>query len=930
MARCKNGWFMKAFFKKVFGKLRWFLLLFGVTIVFEFISFLILPYSLDDDDILPKIYVEPDEIMDVSVDSDGNMAVYNVTDANYMLTYLNLKTGEQFLFKTEFDIVGEHEYSNELRDVIAGDDGRIYAVISSYGSRDEFIQKETVISFSPDDPQAHDVIFTISYDNEFVRARRLTDLSFSDGILRFSYVDYEKTVLYQYDPASHDLDTSHDYLPDENGNFIFQAAAAGDKYVLVRSDGYTFVTGFDEPLGESVMKIHESLDDFDRERLIRGNTAIGDDIYTYNAGSSVYRLEDGQLTEIVNMNDYIDEDLSQIVSLVSDGEDLIIGVTGGVFRYSNGNVEPIEIRQKTEIGYILGNIADTIGTLALILAVIGVIMHLIVRPKTILYKQLVSVIPTIAVLVIVIAYNLYGITIDQQNLMNESKLKAVCTLCMKELEGNDFSGLTSMDANTGKTCTELREKLVDLEMDEEYDVGFGYSLTLFSQEKGGKYVPLVSSRIFTVPLTTHYTEYYFDDSVEMPSDGEVTITLKSASILSRERLSELYAVGKLKDTGDSDIYLIAVPQNYNITYSRLDMWFQTAFSVIAIFAVVTLILTVNAIYVTRGITKASKAIKKIASGDLSARADYKAKDELGEICGQVNNMASSLQDMFDEKDKTEKFYYKFVPEKFRVFLGKENFTDLKLGDAKSRELTILFCDIRSFSINSEIMTAKENFEFINGVYGKAGPIVRENNGFIDKYIGDAIMALFDNADDAVRCGIELYKRVVLAEDSNIKIGVGIHSGMAMVGIVGESERLSGTVIADAVNLSSRLESLTKQYKTAMLVSKDTIDRLSDADIYNLRYLGIMQVAGVNEVKSVYEVLDCLPDDVREERQSHSMELREAIKNFHMGNRKEAVEILTKIEENCDDEKDTVIKMYLDYIKNMSDEDKGNVFRFTRK
>ena len=228
------------------------------------------------------------------------------------------------------------------------------------------------------------------------------------------------------------------------------------------------------------------------------------------------------------------------------------------------------------------------------------------------------------------------------------------------------------------------------------------------------------------------------------------------------------------------------------------------------------------------------------------------------------------------------------------------------------------------------MTAKENFEFINGVYGKAGPIVRENNGFIDKYIGDAIMALFDNADDAVRCGIELYKRVVLAEDSNIKIGVGIHSGMAMVGIVGESERLSGTVIADAVNLSSRLESLTKQYKTAMLVSKDTIDRLSDADIYNLRYLGIMQVAGVNEVKSVYEVLDCLPDDVREERQSHSMELREAIKNFHMGNRKEAVEILTKIEENSDDEKDTVIKMYLDYIKNMSDEDKGNVFRFTRK
>ena len=258
-----------------------------------------------------------------------------------------------------------------------------------------------------------------------------------------------------------------------------------------------------------------------------------------------------------------------------------------------------------------------------------------------------------------------------------------------------------------------------------------------------------------------------------------------------------------------------------------------------------------------------------------------------------------------------------------------------MGDASSRELTVLFCDIRAFSINSEIMTAKENFAFVNTIYGKAGPIIREHNGFVDKYIGDAVMALFENADDAVKCGIDIYRAIVLDPEtakelkvSDINIGIGIHTGMAMIGIVGESERLSGTVISDTVNLSSRLESLTKQYKTAILVSKDTIDRLSDPDSLGLRYLGMIQVAGVNEVKGVYEVLDCLQEDVKKVRSENSGDFREAVRLFQLGRREDAQKALEKIDE--EGRSDHISKMYLEYIKGLSSDDKGNVFRFTRK
>ena len=77
--------------------------------------------------------------------------------------------------------------------------------------------------------------------------------------------------------------------------------------------------------------------------------------------------------------------------------------------------------------------------------------------------------------------------------------------------------------------------------------------------------------------------------------------------------------------------------------------------------------------------------------------------EVGEICAGGNGMASRLEEYFNEKNRNEQFYYKFVPEKFRELLHKEKFTDLALGDAQSEDLSILFCDIRAFSMNSDLL-----------------------------------------------------------------------------------------------------------------------------------------------------------------------------------------------------------------------------------
>jgi len=206
---------------------------------------------------------------------------------------------------------------------------------------------------------------------------------------------------------------------------------------------------------------------------------------------------------------------------------------------------------------------------------------------------------------------------------------------------------------------------------------------------------------------------------------------------------------------------------------------------------------------------------------------------------------------------------RFVPNEFLAFLGCDSIVDIKLGEAVELEMSVLFSDIRDFTTLSEQMTPTENFKFINSYLSRMEPLIVENQGFIDKYIGDAIMALFsEGADDAVKAGIAMLQ--TLAEYNRdrvslgyvpVEIGVGINTGSLILGIVGGKSRMDGTVISDAVNLASRIESLTKNYGVSLLITQQTFDRLTNPGDYAIRVIDKVQVKGKSEWVTVYEVFD---------------------------------------------------------------------------
>lgn len=201
----------------------------------------------------------------------------------------------------------------------------------------------------------------------------------------------------------------------------------------------------------------------------------------------------------------------------------------------------------------------------------------------------------------------------------------------------------------------------------------------------------------------------------------------------------------------------------------------------------------------------------------------------------------------------------------------QNIDDIKLGGKKAN-VTVLFADIRGFTSMSEKMTAEEVSVILNEYFSEIEPIITKYNGVINKFIGDAVMAIFgepiqdiNHPQNAVKCACAMLKKVeelqekwLLEGKPKIEIGIGINTGEAFVGNIGSEKRLEYTVIGDMVNLASRIESYNKVYKTNMLISSSTYTYVSD--IVNVIRIADVTIRGKAKKMDIYEVLGLSKND----------------------------------------------------------------------
>ena len=297
------------------------------------------------------------------------------------------------------------------------------------------------------------------------------------------------------------------------------------------------------------------------------------------------------------------------------------------------------------------------------------------------------------------------------------------------------------------------------------------------------------------------------------------------------------------------------------------------------------------------------AVGVITEGDLDVKIEkQESSKELSELSSGISQMKDSIKDRINDIQIINSSYERFVPKEFLTLLEKKSIMDVSIGDSTSLKMSVLFSDMRDFTSISEEMSPKENFDFLNNYLESMTPSINNNNGFIDKYIGDAVMALFPtSAEDSVTAALEMNKELVNFNKTRtesggktVNMGVGIHIGQLVLGTIGRKTRMETTVISDTVNASARLESLNKVYGTNILISGVVRKELSKTAQKTCRLIDRTQVKGKTQYLDVYEVISSEDKALSEAKFSSIKTLEKVVNHFLDGDKKVAVSEFSKI------------------------------------
>jgi class 3 adenylate cyclase len=242
--------------------------------------------------------------------------------------------------------------------------------------------------------------------------------------------------------------------------------------------------------------------------------------------------------------------------------------------------------------------------------------------------------------------------------------------------------------------------------------------------------------------------------------------------------------------------------------------------------------------------------------------------------------------------EAKNMFERFVPPAYLRRIASKGLGGIRLGEADEQWVTILCCDIRGFTALSERLTPSQLIAFVNRLYERITRVVNEQQGVIDKFLGDAVLCIFegvDSAERAVTCGAKMLITVAdfNAEegrpmDQAVQIRIGLHAGPVILGTIGGSDRMDSTVLGLTVNLTKRIEEVTRSLGVDMLISDQVANQLPVGHGHRLRRLGEASLKGCSEPVCIIEVYDQDPPEVQNLKNRIGPLIGEGIELFKAG------------------------------------------------
>jgi adenylate cyclase len=419
----------------------------------------------------------------------------------------------------------------------------------------------------------------------------------------------------------------------------------------------------------------------------------------------------------------------------------------------------------------------------------------------------------------------------------------------KALEGQVAQGLSARGCNKEPLPTYL----IAMPANEKGAVVVGMDFSQQSLESTGKKLNLELALVDPKGKLVNKTKEFPPGGEKIaPNDPQLVEVGQKTFIM------KPFFPKELKHEKEGQFTLVAALDVTQVrTVIRQNLLMAMAFVVFAAIVAVGVGLRLASV-MSNAMKRINAALKKLENQEYVKVTGVNTGDELEDLASGFNTMVDGLQ----ERDKLKTTFGKYMTASVMEHLmaGK-----VQLG-GETLTATILFSDIRSFTSISEKMDAKSLVALLNEYFTEMVDVVIKEDGVVDKYIGDAIMAVFgapvtkkDDAIHAVRAAIGMRQalaklNVKLKERgmTPLKTGIGVHTGEVVAGNIGSEKRMEYTVIGDAVNLASRLESSTKELGTPVLISEDTYALVKDH--IEARAVKEITVKGREKPVMTYEVL----------------------------------------------------------------------------
>jgi adenylate cyclase len=507
--------------------------------------------------------------------------------------------------------------------------------------------------------------------------------------------------------------------------------------------------------------------------------------------------------------------------------------------------------------------AAALLALAVVALLRMVYIHWLNRRVSLFFKQVFAIVPILVVSMFMLSNFIY----DSFSTRMEDEMQRQLSLLARNgqtlIDGDQLSRLASPSDYGNADYVALRDKMGFLYENEDPSIRQGLYSTLYKYENGQFFVIMDD-----------------DDGVNMFKPFAVTETNKpvveSGAIVS-ERWEDatgkfMYAIGPVYDSSGNIVGVYETGSDLNVLYQSNTTIYQSILRNIGLSSLVLIAMVLGVTYwLLRSLRKLRKSVMEMASGNWDVHVNIRSQDEVGDLGEQFNRMAQHIRTYIKDITTFSEASHRFVPQQIFKYLGKKGITEVHLGDQVQGNMSVMVANIRSFNQLSKQLSPKQNFDFMNGFLKRFSPFVRQEEGLISKYLGAGFMALFPGrSEDAIRAAIAIRRELAAYNDSLIAsgyrpvdMGIAIHKGPLMLGIVGEEQRMEGNVISDDVNVTTALERLSDTMGSSLLVTKTFFDQLRAPERIRCRYLGRIGMEGKDESVELFDVYEGDSDKERQ-------------------------------------------------------------------